>query len=737
MTAEQEVDQTKAITLQKVGDLCERQLLNLFQQLLDRADTVFFDLAHVASPREQQGLFDSMRVIRLQRQQLEQEFKHQLHIIMSRMPKIGSDDLSIKKDSELSLMDDDDLTDNIAFDAMVNQTLIRYENHLHHLLSWYQYAYGSYSIQLDWLPVHPVHLGEAVRQSFKQLKLSARVMTVMYQLFEREVLSNLGGVIIAATNLFNDAENVGKKSVTAQTDTPPGLRQLSDEEQQQVNDYLNDLYRDAEKDEQTHAPSINTEQLITGIGRIQQQTEATSSAQVLVLGDVLSNVINAGREKLGLLNAELIKLVCEMFHGVLSAKSLADEFRLPISRLQLPLLKIALKDREIFSDREHPARQIVNEIAHAGLGFDPARRGNDVILSKVNAIVTEVVAAPFADSAAFEKWLTDFQLCVREEYRRSVILERRVNETEEGKARTEAARRAAEQVLKPLLFGKKVSDEMRLLLDEVWRRLLQLEHVRAHGTSDAFRHYQVTAELLLQSVDRNVLGQGINRTEMTEPVRQELREGFDAMGLPAVEITQWLNRVQHEHEKLILLDQVEQRNAATRARVRAQQEQLSGEENLAVATAIPDSVAEDVAAVINDNAVETAASHLQASVGDEFLQNDIDIKAVEQRGIADEIWQLVDGLPVPSWLLKQHEDGSGLRCKLAAKIPSIGRYIFVNRSGMKVLDMQREDVAAAFADGTMSMIDDCALFDRALSDVISNLRHLKEREERGSNTLRI
>ncbi len=291
MTVTPEVDQQKAMTLHKVADLCERQLVNLFHQLLDRADTVFFDLAQVASPKEQQGLFDTMRMLRLQRQLLEQEFKHQLQVVMARMPEIGVAVPNQHSSIELSLMDDEDLTDNIAFDAMVQQALIHNENRLHHLLMWYQFAYGSYSIQVDWLPMHPAQLGNVVRRAFKQLHVSARVMTVMYQLFEREVLANIGGVIMAATNLFNDAENVGKQASTSHSDEPPALKQLSDEEQQQVNDYLDELYSHASAIDSQTAPSINTEQLLSGLTRIQQHIAPSTGENVVVLHEVLSNVI--------------------------------------------------------------------------------------------------------------------------------------------------------------------------------------------------------------------------------------------------------------------------------------------------------------------------------------------------------------------------------------------------------------------------------------------------------------
>jgi len=66
-----------------------------------------------------------------------------------------------------------------------------------------------------------------------------------------------------------------------------------------------------------------------------------------------------------------------------------------------------------------------------------------------------------------------------------------------------------------------------------------------------------------------------------------------------------------------------------------------------------------------------------------------------------------------------------LRCKLTAIIESTGKYIFVNRTGMKVLERTRTQLALEFRDGHVRVLDDTLLFDRALDSVVSNLRKLK------------
>lgn len=84
----------------------------------------------------------------------------------------------------------------------------------------------------------------------------------------------------------------------------------------------------------------------------------------------------------------------------------------------------------------------------------------------------------------------------------------------------------------------------------------------------------------------------------------------------------------------------------------------------------------------------------------------------------------VDQLHVGCWVEFQEDEDHNLRCKLAAIIEATGNYIFVDRTGMKVLERSRTGLALDFRSGAVRTLDDTLLFDRALESVIGNLRRL-------------
>jgi hypothetical protein len=91
----------------------------------------------------------------------------------------------------------------------------------------------------------------------------------------------------------------------------------------------------------------------------------------------------------------------------------------------------------------------------------------------------------------------------------------------------------------------------------------------------------------------------------------------------------------------------------------------------------------------------------------------------------DEALLRVDKLGVGSWVEFQEDEEHKLRCKLAAVIKPTGKYIFVNRTGMKILEKTRMALAVEFRRNSVRLLDDALLFDRALESVIGNLRKLK------------
>ncbi len=97
-------------------------------------------------------------------------------------------------------------------------------------------------------------------------------------------------------------------------------------------------------------------------------------------------------------------------------------------------------------------------------------------------------------------------------------------------------------------------------------------------------------------------------------------------------------------------------------------------------------------------------------------------KATSVLEVSNSWLEQVDRFAQGSWFEVSEDSKPTYRCRLAAAIKSVDKFIFVNRNGMKVAEKSRQELAIALQQGHFSILDDGMLFDRALESVIGNLR---------------
>jgi hypothetical protein len=120
---------------------------------------------------------------------------------------------------------------------------------------------------------------------------------------------------------------------------------------------------------------------------------------------------------------------------------------------------------------------------------------------------------------------------------------------------------------------------------------------------------------------------------------------------------------------------------------------------------------------------EEGASDTRPAVVEEYLHDHlsktdlVEEVSSELNGFLNQ----VDHLSIGTWFEITKEETRD-RCKLAAHIKAIDKYIFVNRSGIKVMERDKNEFAKLLSSGELQILNDGLLFDRALESVIGSLR---------------
>ena len=765
--------------IERVRDQALESLTKLFGHMLDTADDTLFDLADKAGNNKDQTLyFDAMRELRIKRKGMENIFKQELHngfyeLVGRAEAQAAAATYSL---DSLSLVKEDELEENLAVDGMVAKAKQRNEEALRFLARRFDAVVPDIRVDADDLPVYPKRICEAFRATTKTLGLDLKAKLVVFKLFERSVLAELTAVyddlnlFFADNGVLPDLHVRKPRKPVAPPPAPKrkaeaedGLEDVVSAEQQQVDikaevfNALRELLATQKGGGGGSAglvgglgagaafldggfgapvvPVVETPQLLKALSNLQHDPGVIPVGQPIDLRAALATrlpVVVGGRvdaTAVGAVNDDVIDIVSMMFDFILGDANLPDEIKAQLGRLQIPMLKVALVDKSFFSNRNHSARLLLNEMAYAGIGWDPDRRGRDGLQGRIEAIVQRVLNEFEDDTRLFTELLEEFRGYCEEERRRSAIIEKRTKEAEEGKARSESAKQVVDNLLARIVGGRSLPPVAQKLLHDVWSKVLFLEHLRAGGSdSDAFRHAAQVAEILVKTVTIRTPTERAQLPAMIPGLIRQLRAGFESISYGSLESSALLQDLEALHFQLMRapVEPVVPADSGLDDLVDSGVESLvSSQETDLLADMLPDTSAEDAALLASISVEPSRASADNGVLADDGMDDIVLESAPDPELDVDGYIDQVDALQVGSWI-ELREPDRNTRCKLAARIPTVGKLIFVNRAGVKVAEFTRPGMAVALRRGSVKLLDDAALFDRALEAVISNLRKLKE-----------
>lgn len=746
--------------IERVRDITVDELSKQFGHMLDTADDTLFDLADKSGSNKDQSLyFDAMRDLRIKRKGMETVFRHEMqHTFHALVGDTGGRAAEVDYSLDaLSLVNEDDLEENLAIDGMVNRAKQRNEDALRYLARRLEAVVPNLQVETEQLPVYPRAICESFRTATKSLGLDLRAKLVVFKLFERAVLAELSDVYdelngyFAENGVLPDLHVRKPRKAKAPTPAPKPKADShfaeADAEPQAPVDIKAEVFSALREllavQKGGHemlegsfglpvAPLVETPQLMLALSKLQHEPLTAAVGQPVDLRAALASrlpVVMGGRvdaSSLGAVNDDVIDIVSMMFDFILGDANLPDDIKAQLGRLQIPMLKVALVDKSFFGNRNHAARVLLNEMAYAGIGWDPERRGRDGLQGRIEAIVGRVLNDFEDDPRLFTELLEEFRGYCEEERRRSAIIEKRTKEAEEGRARSDSAKQVVDNLLAKLVAGRSLPPVAHKLLHDVWSKVLFLEHLRAGGAdSDAFRHAAQVADVLVKTSTVRTAAERAQLPAMIPGLIRQLRAGFESISYGSLESSALLQDLEALHFQLMRapvepsvpadsgLDDMVEPFAASG---------VSAQETDLLADALPDTSAEDAALLASINVEPSRTPRLAAA---EMMEDIVLVSEPDAEPDVDGYIDQVDALQVGSWIELREADRN-TRCKLAARIPTVGKLIFVNRSGVKVAEFTRPGMAVALRRGSVKLLDDAALFDRALEAVISNLRKLKD-----------
>lgn len=741
--------------LAAVRDMTIKEAANLVAGLLDNVDDTLFDLAEKAeSNASQTEYFDGMRETRKRRPRIERLFSERVtrgftDFAAGRAVRGGSEaQKAFSASGELSLVDDRELEESLAVSSMVAKADGRLSSALIALNQRLSVLSGGRTTTNANNPLGPNALTEAFRVALGELTdINIRVRLIILKMFERYVLN-------ALDTLYHDVNmRLVQAGILPQLRRPAVVRShgytggtaartqapAADEETEVVDgaefDTADQLHSElmqrltsllaARRQGSVGAgghvasggagiASLSPAELLSALTLLQGEarplpakpvaTDYSSSAAEVVqqLKDALMAQIKRlsgeAKAKISGSDEDTIDLVGMLFEYILQDHTIPAPMQVLVSRLQIPYLKVAILDRRMFAHSSHPARKLLDQLADAAKGWSEESDRDHRLFGKVKSVVETLLQDFDDDIGVFERQLADFTQFVEQNRKRAELAESRATEAARGRERLQDARRRAAQEILSRISGRNLPTLMRGVLTRPWANYLVLIVLRQGVDSTEFRAAVRFIDDFVATGDAPRDEAARNEYRNTLPaIEKHLRTGLATVAFQEPDIER-------------LLDELR----------KFWRQQLGEPAPVAPADNTP---AADPAMLGMNQDTQPAITDAVAEADEEFESNDMSVD------IDAGCLQAVRELKVGGWVEFIDEQGTRERAKLSWISPISGKYLFVNRRGLKVADRTAVQLASELHGQRLMILEEVPLFDRALDAIVDRLRNANAEQQ--------
>ncbi len=775
-------------------------VLNLLKTFFDRADDSLFELADKAQSNQEQNLyFDSMREVRVQRRGIEKRFGDAIDLAFAELISVDAshtDNSRSFSPDTLSLVENDELDEIVAVDTSIARANQEYGEEIQ-LISLRLDSLVPLKVYQKNNPLGPDVLCATFMEEAKKLDVGIKAKLVLFKLFDRAVVAKLADVYLPINELFREhnvlpsLSSQGSQRSRRRGDVAPapGFSEAAPVQTSQEMPALGDdsnvspevlstlknmlgerVLSNPTAPSQTQAAAGELMQLLS---RIQHMPAVMDNRVAINVRSLLSQLQQQSgvQAKIGQVDDQVMNLVNMLFDFILEDRNLAAPMKALISRMQIPIIKVAVADKSFFTKGGHVARRLLNEMATAAMGWagDEENCAKDPLFKKIESIVRTLIEQFETDLSIFSELLTDFTAFLEKEKKRAAVMERRTIDAEDGKAKAEVARTTVELEVELRTTGVILPQVVTGLIKDAWSNVLFVTALKYGYDSEEWHAQLSVLEDLVGSVQPpQSLDQRQKLIKLVPGLVKQLRSGLDTISYNPFEMSDLFKSLEKVHiacirgrAKAKVAEQntsaLKKQSSAAKAPKAPQEPQnrapqapkasLETKPSLRKGTPMPSSAKRpaprkpapqvqqgelgelpspslhDLAKGVELSEIETVDRILSQSQSQASSEN----VASEQSRIAplpkDDAFMIqVGNFSQGTWFDMEDDNGENVRCRLAALIKPTGKYIFVNRAGMKVAEHSQEELAYMLKNSTLNSLDNSMLFDRALETVVTGLR---------------
>ncbi len=683
---------------------------------LDDVEQVLFKSAERSgNSGEQQRYFEALREIKRVRADVAPRFLAHAEATLARLRPPHKDTGTLPTHAAdarapLELIDSSVLEEDLALREVAGKAEVRNGLALHALSHRLAVIAGTPAWPGETMPLGPTSLAAAFRFGLQSVDLTIEARTLVYRCFDRTAMLNVGqyydrlNAWLIAQRILPNLQPPGfQRSGQAGSATPPSevvepptadtpSAAAADSGHDATDTELFGTLRQllgarrlaTARDTGGRGPihHASRDDLQTVLGGLQRATPASARSGQYdsehfknILQVKLRRASPEGRP-LSLADEDLdtVDLIGMLFDYVTRNVHESSGARALLTRLHVPVLRVALGDKTFFTRRDHPARDLLNTIAETGAHWLDDGESDSSLVEKMQMVVNHVSNEFDGDIGVFEKLLADLNQHMQLLARRAEVVERRHIDAAKGRDRLEIARETARAAIVRLLQANNPSPRVRALLERAWTDALALSALRDGASGGEFQRRLAAAGSLAR---RPATPLADNPTD--EMLRREFDAGLRQIGMHEDDVQSVLENL-HAIPDASDSTELKRVDEALRGQTR-----LGGDVPAAPASVIP--------APLNAAETEMLAQLKRTAFGTwfEFVLN--------QQGLV-------------------------ARRKLAWFSPVTGHCLFVNQRGARSDDRSLDQLARDMVRGQVRLASTArgSLIDRAWKTIVDMLR---------------
>lgn len=466
-------------------------------------------------------------------------------------------------------------------------------------------------------------------------------------------------------------------------------------------------------------------------GRLDESGMEMPSLAGLDLSNGMNNMLHGIRASgvmgnMGQMDSMTLDIVAMLFDFILDDKRIPDSMKALIGRLQIPVLKVAMLDKAFFSQKTHPVRKLLDKLAESSIGWNDAEGHESGLYRKVDELVQRATT-DFEDNVdLFNDLLADFEQYLLSEKDQVDELTGVSAQLIYQSEQVEIGRAVAHEMVRERVGSHRMPGAIREFLASTWERFLQDVWLKGGAEGEAWIRAIKTMDDLLWSIEPKSDAEDRKKLVGLLPgMLKHIREGMAQTGVQEAEKEQLFSVLVKCHAGAI-------------------KSSLDAAKKTELADPELDAQIIDLADLPEPDAADEESGYKEIALPADSIQVDPAIAQAVSAPVVeepqDEGWKTlticdtsafvhgdefdiqVRKLKRGTWIEFEQAGGELTRIKLAWVSPHKGMLLCTNRLGERAASIKPDWLAEKFRKGQARVIDDTALVDRAVNNLVEQLQ---------------